>query len=205
MLGKVHLVLLWPVALAVQKRWRMLAGFCATAAVLGIASLALGGIADARLYIALLQGKSLNLDTVSPSPERMIGYGGLFANLGIESTWAAALFIAAVVAVLLIAIRHGAWRALFVLTPVASVLIVPHVYGYDATVLLVPLLLTIFETAFKPARIAAALLSTPVPFGMALAGKPWAIASSASLLTFFLLSTGAQWPQIHTDSDGSKP
>jgi len=190
MLGKVHVVLLWPLALAVQKRWRMLAGFCATGVVLGIVSLALGGIEDARLYLALLQSKSLDLGTVSPSPERMISYGGLFANLGIESKWAAALFIAALTAVLLIAVRRGTWRALFVLTPVASLMIVPHVYGYDATLLLVPLLLTIFETTFKPARIAAALLATPLPFGMALAGKPWAIASSASLLTFFLLSTG---------------
>jgi hypothetical protein len=185
MLFKFHLVLLWPVALMVQRRWRMLGGYCATAAGLLVVSLALGGIADARLYIALLQNKSL--DHLAPSPELMISYQGFFANLGIESRWPVVLFIAAVVAILAIALR--APRALFILTPVASLLIAPHVYGYDAALLMVPLLLTIFETANKPARIAATLLSTPIPFGLALADKPWAIASSASLLTFFLISS----------------
>jgi hypothetical protein len=201
MLGKVHLVLLWPVALVVQKRWRMMAGFCATAAALGLASLALGGIADLRLYIALLESKSLDLGTVSPSPQLMIGYLGLFANLGIESKWAGAFFIAAVVAVLLIGVRRGSWRELFILTPVASLIIVPHVYGYDAALLLVPILLTIFETTFKPARIAAALLSTPLPFGMALADKPWSITSSASLLAYFLISS---YPRLSAFIRGQK-
>jgi hypothetical protein len=184
MLFKFHLVLLWPLALVVQRRWRMLGGYCAAAAGLLLVSLALGGIADARLYIALLQNKSL--DHLAPSPELMISYQGFFANLGVESRWPVALFIAAVVVILAIALK--APRALFILTPVASLLVVPHVYGYDAALLMVPLLLTIFETTNKPARIAATLLSTPIPFGLALADKPWAIASSASLLTFFLIS-----------------
>jgi hypothetical protein len=185
MLFKFHLVLLWPVALIVQRRWRMLGGYCVAAAALTIVSLALGGIADARLYIALLQNKSL--DHLAPSPELMISYQGFFANLGLESKWPVALFIAIVVAILIVAVRNR--PALFILTPVASLLIAPHVYGYDAALLMVPLLITIFETANKAARIAATLLSTPVPFGMALADKPWAIASSASLLTFFLISS----------------
>jgi hypothetical protein len=117
----------------------------------------------------------------------MISYQGFFANLGLESKWPVTLFIAIVVAILIVAVRNR--PALFILTPVASLLIAPHVYGYDAALLMVPLLITIFETANKAARIAATLLSTPVPFGMALADKPWAIASSASLLTFFLISS----------------
>jgi hypothetical protein len=186
MLFKFHLVLLWPLALLVQRRWRMLGGYCATAAILTFITIALGGIADARLYIALLQNKSL--DHLAPSPELMISYQGFFANLGIESKWAAGLFIAIVIAVLAVSLRNG--RALFILTPVAALLIAPHVYGYDAALLLVPLLLTIFEITFKPARIAGALLATPLPFGMALADKPWSITSSASLLAFFLISAG---------------
>ena len=187
MLFKFHLVLLWPVALIVQRRWRMFMGYCTAAAALLLISLALGGIADARLYLALLQNKSL--DHLAPSPELMISYQGFFANLGVESQWPVALFIAGVVTVFVIAVWPRDWRPLFILTPLASLLIAPHIYGYDAALLMVPLLLTIFETTNKPARIAATLLSTPVPFGMALADKPWAIASSASLLTFFLVSS----------------
>lgn len=182
MLFKFHLVLLWPVALIVQRRWRMLAGYCAAAMGEVIVSLALGGMSDARLYVALLRNKSL--DHLSPSPQLMISYQGFLANLGIESAWASAVMIGAVVVVFVMAIRSA---PLFVLAPLASLIIVPHVYGYDAAVLLAPILWTIFESENKAARIAAALLATPIPFGFALADKPWAIVSSASLLVFFLI------------------
>lgn len=201
MLFKFHLVLLWPVALIIARRWRMLAGYCTMAASLAILSLALGGWTDARLYIALLQNKSL--DHLSPSPELMISYQGFFANLNINSKWAVAAFILIVIAVLAASLRDR--LALFILTPVASLLIAPHVYGYDAALLMVPLLLTIFETTNKAARIAATLLATPLPFGMALADKPWSITASASLLAYFLISAGSHWPRMHADSRRSKP
>jgi hypothetical protein len=60
------------------------------------------------------------------------------------------------------------------------------VYGYDATLLLLPLLLTIY--LMRPvSRVAAVLMSTPLPFGFALADKPWAVVSSASLLLLFAI------------------
>jgi hypothetical protein len=180
MLFKFHLVLLWPVALLLQKRWRMLAGYCAGAAVEIVISLALGGLADARLYVSLLRNKSL--DHLSPSPQLMVRFEGFLANLGIGATWASALLIGAIVIVFLVAIRSA---PLFVLAPLASLLVVPHVYGYDAAVLLGPILWVIFEWKDKAARIMAALLSTPICFGFALADKPWAIISSASLMVFF--------------------
>jgi len=182
MLFKFHVVLLWPVAMLVQKRWRMLGGYCAAAvAQVGI-SLAIGGMAGARSYVALLRNK--NLDHLSPSPQLMVSYQGFLANLGVESTWAAAVLIAAIVVSFVVAIRN---RPMFVLAPLASMMIVPHVYGYDAAVLLGPILLTIFWTKDRVARIAAALLATPIPFGCALADKPWAIVASASLIVFFAI------------------
>jgi hypothetical protein len=185
MLMKFHLILLWPVALLVERRWRMLAGFCATAlALLGICA-ALGGIGSLRLYAALLQNKSL--DHLSPSPELMISFQGLLANLGIEIPWVGALLVGAAVVVFLWSVRAAPLWRLFALTAVASLWIVPHVYGYDASLLLLPILLTIFRSAAPASRIAATLLSTPIPFGFALAGKPWAIVSSASVAIFLVL------------------
>jgi hypothetical protein len=185
MLMKFHLILLWPVALLVQRRWRMLAGFCATVlALLGIC-IALGGIGFLRVYAALLQNKSL--DHLSPSPELMISFQGLLANLGIETPWASALLVGAAVVVFLWSVRAAPLWRMFALTAVASLWIVPHVYGYDASLLLLPILLTIFRSAAPASRIAATLLSTPVPFGFALAGRPWAIISSASVAVFLLL------------------
>ncbi|HEX5228480.1 MAG TPA: glycosyltransferase family 87 protein [Bryobacteraceae bacterium] len=185
MLMKFHLILLWPVALLVQRRWRMLAGFCATALALVGICVALGGINSLRVYAALLQNKSL--DHLSPSPELMISFQGMLANLGIETPWASGLLIAAAVVVFLWSVRTAPLWRMFALTAAASLWIVPHVYGYDASLLLLPILLTIFRSAAPASRIAATLLSTPIPFGFALAGRPWAIVSSASLAIFLVL------------------
>lgn len=192
MLFKFHIALLWPVAILMQRRWRMLGGYCAMAAAEVLVSLAFGGISGARAYVALLTNK--NLEHLSPSPQLMISYQGFLANLGIASGWAAGLLIGVVMIAFVMAIRTG---PMFVLVPLASLMIVPHVYGYDAAVLVGPILWTIFESRAKAPRIVAALLATPIPFGFALADKPWAIIASASLMTFFLVlaANAKKWPR----------
>jgi Glycosyltransferase family 87 len=185
MLIKFHLILLWPVALLLQRRWKMLGGFCAVALGEACVSLALGGTQGARTYLALLQNKSL--DRLSPSKELMICFQGLTANLGIESpAWTIAI-IAAIFLLFTFAVYKAPLWKMFAVTAVASLLVAPHVYGYDATLLLLPLLLTIFYSQLAGAKIAATLLCTPLPFGFALAGKPYAIVASGSLVIFLLL------------------
>src|SRR5579871_6726798 len=185
MLIKFHLVLLWPVALLARRRWRILGGFCAMAAAEVLVCLALGGRRGAELYVALLRNKSL--DHLSPSPELMISYQGFAANLDITAPWAIAAILIAIVGIFLFAVRNAPVWKMFCLTALASLLIVPHVYAYDATVLLLPIWLTIFKSVQLPSRIAATLFSTPIPFGFALADKPWAVVSSASTMIVFLL------------------
>ncbi|MGH9664642.1 MAG: glycosyltransferase 87 family protein, partial [Bryobacteraceae bacterium] len=193
MLVKFHLVLLWPVALVLQRRWKMLAGFCAMAAAGILASVALGGFAGARTYIALLRDK--NLSHLSPSPELMVSLDGLMANLGIHALWIHAVIVAAVVLAFSAAVLSTPLWRLFCLAPAASLLVAPHVYGYDAALLLLSVWLAIFYSRRPLSRVAATLLSTPIPFGFALAGKPWAIVSSACLLAVFLILASEAFPQ----------
>ena len=185
MLIKFHLILLWPVALLLQRRWKMLGGFCAVALGEACVSLALGGTQGARTYLALLQNK--NLDRLSPSKELMICFQGLTANLGIESPAWTVVIIAAIFLLFVFAVYKAPLWKMFAVTAVASLLVAPHVYGYDATLLLLPLLLTIFYSQLASAKIAATLLCTPLPFGFALAGRPYAIVASGSLVIFLLL------------------
>jgi len=195
MLVKFHLILLWPVALIVQRRWRMLAGFCATAAGLVGVCAALGGIGSLKTYWDLLHDKSL--DRLSPSPELMISVQGTLSNLGIEGTWTTGAVIGAVVLLFLWSVRNAPlWRT-FALTAAASLWIVPHVYGYDASLLLLPIMLTIYRSTSQVSRGIATLLSTPLPFGFALAPKPWTIISSLSVLVFFLLLVYEEWRKNH--------
>jgi alpha-1,2-mannosyltransferase len=185
MLIKFHLILLWPVAFLLQRRWKMLGGFCAVALGEACVSLALGGTQGARTYLALLQNK--NLDRLSPSKELMICFQGLTANLGIESPAWTVVIIAAIFLLFVFAVYKAPLWKMFAVTAVASLLVAPHVYGYDATLLLLPLLLTIFYSQLASTKIAATLLCTPLPFGFALAGRPYAIVASGSLVIFLLL------------------
>jgi len=205
MLIKFHLILLWPVALVLQKRWKMLAGFCAMASGEACVSLALGGTAGVRTYIALLRNR--NLDRLSPSKELMICFQGLTENLGIQSPVAIGAIIGTILLIFVFAVYKAALWRMFAVTAVASILVAPHVYGYDATLLLLPFLLTIFNSQLAGAKIWATLLCTPLPFGFALAGKPYAIVASASLVVFLVLLAidRADSPSSPRSAHGSSP
>ncbi len=185
MLIKFHLILLWPVALLLQRRWRMLGGFCSMAAGEIAVSLALGGLPGAQAYVALLRNKSL--DRLSPSPELMISYQGLAANLDIVRPWAIAAILAAVIAIFIFAVLNAPLWRMFCLTAVASLMIVPHVYAYDGTLLLLPIWLVIFQSVRPVSRVAATLFSTPIPFGFALADKPYSVVASSAITVFFAI------------------
>lgn len=185
MLIKFHLVLLWPLALLVQKRWKMLAGFCAVAVAEIAVSVALGGATGVRQYLALLQDKSLS--HLSPSPELMVNWQGLLENFEINNSWTACILLCGIVTVYLWSIRNAPLWRLFALTALASLFIAPHVYAYDAALLLVPVLLLIHYSTRKLTRVVATLFATPFPFGFAMAGKPLAIVGSLSVLVLLLI------------------
>ena len=78
------------------------------------------------------------------------------------------------------------WKT-FCATAAANLLVVPHVYGYDAGLMLLPLWLAIYRSSRLIPRIAATVLVTPLPFMMTLAGTPWAATAPLAML-FFLAS-----------------
>ena len=112
---------------------------------------------------------------------------GLALNLGIDNI--ACHRTADDAAVILTAAacwRAPLWRAVAAASA-GSLLVAPHVYGYDAGLLLIGLWLVMFEsTTFenrsKWPRLAAMVLLTPLPFLLSLAGSPWAAATPLALL-----------------------
>ena len=181
---KFHLFLLWPLALIVQKRWRTMAGAAVTvAAELGI-SLLLAGPSGLRAYFALLLRDDLG--QLMPSEERMLNIRSLLLNLGLDSMPLEGICIAAVVVLMVWTCwKAPLWRWLAAVS-VASLLVVPHVYGYDATLLLVPAVLAYYRSERSFGKVAAGALLLPVPFLMPMYGSPWAIAAPAVVLLFFL-------------------
>ncbi len=90
-------------------------------------------------------------------------------------------------------------------TAVAGILLASHVYGYDAALLLLPIWLTLFENTWKPGRIAATLVSTPIPYLMTLADKPYSVAGAAGLALFLVVLAGhrfAEAVQIVAEGNG---
>ncbi len=188
LLVKFHLAPLWILAMILQRRWKMLAGFAATGATAAGVSLALIGTGGVRSYAALLLNR--DLEWLSPSPEFMISLQGLAANLGITSAAAYAIAAAAIVGLFLVGLQQAPLWRVYAVTTAASLLLVPHVYGYDAAMLLPGLWLAMFRANLKITRLPALWLFTPFPFVFALAGKPWAAASSLSVLAILIALAG---------------
>ena len=179
---KFHLFLLWPLAIVIQKRWRMLFGAIAMVAIELLVSLGLAGPGGLMQYFRLLQRK--DIQHLSPSPELMINVQSLALNFGVDSMWTRVVLILLVIALVSAACwRAPLWRWIAAASA-GSLLVPPHVYGYDAAVLLLALWLTIFLDVRAPARLAATLLVTPLPFLMTLASRPWAAATPLALLGF---------------------
>ena len=181
---KFHLFLLWPLALLIQRRWRMLLGACGAVAVECLLSLWLSGWNGIVEYFQLLRNK--NIERLSPSPELMIDVHGMALNFGLDSLVFRGLLVGAVI----LLVAAACWRAplwqWIAAASAGSLLVPPHVYGYDAGLLLLSIWLAIFMSAVKWTRIAALLICTPIPFLMNLAGTPWAGATPVALLLFLL-------------------
>jgi hypothetical protein len=181
-LAKFHLFLLWPVVLVLTRRWRALAGFSVAASMLGGASFALGG--SASQYLALLRMK--DLERLSPSPEQMVNVYSFAANFGIQSG-ALSFALGALVVMVTIAAtwRAPLWRFVAAAS-CGSLLAAPHIYGYDAALMLAAAWLAIFESRDRWTRLAAATMAIPIPYLLGLAGAPWSAAPAFTLVLFLI-------------------
>lgn len=181
-LFKFHLLLLFPLLMLFGKRWRMLWGYAAAAWAGLMGSIMLGGTAGIDRYVNLLLRK--DIERLSPSPEMMANIHALPANLGMDPKLAAPVLILLVLGL----VAQASWRAplgrWFPAAIAGSLLIAPHVYEYDAAVLLLPLLLAIFTSGLRVTRYAARAAALPVAYWMTALHAPWAMAPAMVILVF---------------------
>lgn len=183
-LMKFHLLLLFPVWMLLQKRWRFLAGFAATGAVfLGASLLVLRPSGLASYIDVLLHGKTELFD---PSPDMMVNIYSVPANFGIQWKPLSALLAALVVGIALWGLRRAPdWRAIAIVAT-ASLLISPHVFGYDATLLLLPVWLVIENATRKLSRYVTLILAAPFTYCFTLASPPLRCIPALALLAFLI-------------------
>ena len=180
---KPHLMLLLPLALLLQRRWRMLFAMCASATLLAAASLALGGFAGAARYLDFLRHEHSYL---SPTPWRMMNVYAIALNLGLDNrilNIALALFVVACVCVVC---RQGAWWQSLSAAMIGTFLIAPHAYLYDSTLLVLPAMLIVFQARSIFVRCTAAAILTPIPSLLQLAEIPWTGVAATLLLVLLL-------------------
>ncbi len=149
------------------------------------ASLLLSGTQGLLLYRDLLTRK--DLPRLTPSPERNANLIGILLNLGVEPTaayWALAVLV---VCMAVVAVRRAPVWKLFAIGTSGSLLVVPHTYAYDATLLLLPLWCGMFLSSRWLTRVVSATLCLPILFFLMILEPPYAAALGIAILTFFLV------------------
>ena len=170
---------MWPVVLAVQKRWRALVGFSVVAAAIVAASIAMVGVDGIRDYLAVLA----NPDLTSPHIPEEVGIGGLMANMKLFSLPVQLALGAAVAAVTLYSVLRSRIEWVFVIIPAASLAVTPHAIYYDPTLL--PLWIVVESIPHALIlRWISITLAGPWVFIAFLFRTPWSAISSIGVLTF---------------------
>ena len=178
-LVKWHLLVLVPVALVLNRQWRVFRAWLCTAAALA-AMFALSGHLPS--YFSLLTRK--DLDRLAPSPHMMVNVQAIGINLGVPWLWVP---LAIAVAAFAVWAMRGAdlWRW-FAIAITASVILPPHVYEYDAAPLLVAILCAVTAAPAPFPRIVGFLAALPLAYMSTYAGRPWSLSPSLLLFVFFL-------------------
>jgi hypothetical protein len=189
---KFHLFVAWPLVLLVQKRWRMLAGAAiVTAGEILLSWLLVGstGLAD---YISLLGNQAIA--RLSPSPELMINLQALTLNVAADNAYLRLFLVLSVLGLAVVIGLRAPFRSAVVAATTASILVSPHVYGYDAALLFPSFCLVLFETRSALPKLLAVFLCSPVPYLLNLAGFPWRLATSLGLIFFLLFLAESRGP-----------
>jgi hypothetical protein len=180
---KVHLILLWPLVLIVQRRWRILIGMSAIAGIGAAASVLLLGPAGLRQYFAVLaEVKAFH------SPATNVDLWGILSNFRI-AIWPVLAVCTGIIVYLVIraASRPVPLWEIFAIGTSGSLLVSPRAYMYDAAMLLLPLWFVIFLSQRRWSRIAAVTICTPVTVLSSLVPQPYTVFSAVCLLAFVLL------------------
>ena len=196
-LQKFHLLLLLPVAMLVRRQNRMLLGFGAAAIGEVLLCALLSGIQGMRLYVDLLTAKDIK--ALSPLPALMINVYAVGENLDVYSPLLSGALVVLTLGVTAIAVwKAPYWRSLAAAVA-GSLLIAPHVFRYDASFLLLPLWLVMFVSKSSFSRFAALALLIPIPYFIAIFGKPYGAVPPLAILVFLIALARENYLEVHQE------
>ena len=135
-----------------------------------------------RQYIDLLRAKDVR--RLSPSPELMINIHSVTANFGIDQPLLSAALIGLVALLVGLAAWHAPLWRFWSASLIGSILVGPHIFGYDGAVLLLPIWLVMFRSESRVARLIATFLAAPLVFFCSVLDSPWPMIPSLALLAW---------------------
>jgi len=185
---KPHLFVLWPVAVVLHRRWRVLTGAFAGGLVVLVLNYVAGGPTWPSEYLALLRNPELH-----PGGTHMPNIHGMLASLGCTAPGAELAVSLAVAALTIAAMaRSGRYDAAAALSLTGGLLIGFHAYTQDVALILLTFAVLVPLTQSKAVRVTAAFALLP-PFSlMLLMGAPFSAALPLCLIA--LIASAAIQP-----------
>ena len=120
-------------------------------------------MASPQSYLAFLRNSKL--EALSPSPEVMINVQAIAINFGLDYPLVRILLAAPMLAAVLLLPKSASFDRWFWSAVCGGLLISPHPFGYDAALLLVPILKIVCDSnAAAPIRWIAATAVIPMPY-----------------------------------------
>lgn len=183
---KPHLFLFVALLLVFKRRWSLIGGGVAGTIALTVLGVAVNGLNSLRGWIDVVRNPWINGDA-----EGMPNLHGLVAMLGAPGWIEAVLMALTVVAFLWLVHKTDSFELLFAAALVCGLLANTHAAVSDDLLLIPVMVLVTGATQWVPLRVVSALILTPVPYFLAVAGPPFAALFPAALLVQLLLFTAA--------------
>lgn len=165
---KFHLFLFVPVLILLKRRWRLLGGgVCGTVALTAL-GMAVNGLGSAGEWIRAVRNPWINPDAAA-----MPNLHGLVAILNGDMRLEAVLIAGVCVIFLWMTLRTDNYELLFAASLVCGLLVSFHSTIIDDLVLFPVMILVLGASDLVPLRAATALILTPIPYFLVLAGPPY--------------------------------
>jgi hypothetical protein len=183
---KFHLFLFLLLLLLLKKRWRAIQG-----GAFGVAVLALAGMAGAGWDSTLQWIRVLRDPWISPEPQSLPNLHGLILTL--HGDFRFELLISAIIGLIFVfmALKSPNFELLFAASLVCGLLTSFHSGPADDVLLIPVFVLTIASSADALLRSLAALILTPIPYLMGLAGSPYSVALPLILIAWLIAAASA--------------
>jgi len=182
---KFHLFLLIPVLLVMKKQWRILGGGVCGAIALTALGMVVNGFGSTGAWINALRNPWIN-----PDAGGMPNLHGLVAILNGSMRLEVILVSVVCLVFLWMTLRTDNYELLFAACLVCGLLVSFHSMIDDDLILFPVLILVLSSSNLVPLRGAIAMVLTPIPYFLVLAGPPYAAIMPVALL---LMLAGMFW------------